>query len=138
MGTYQQDEFLRGCKALGCDSIQKWQAALPKLRAELKTDAVFARVYKFAYSFAANATGFRTVDVEMCCDLWDLLFGAQCKFLGKWKDFLTKEKKELNAVPQDTWNLFINLVTSTKGDLKNFEDDGAWPSLVDEFIMYAS
>jgi len=46
------------------------------------------------------------------------------------------EKKELLVITRDTWDLFFDLVKQTKGDLKNFVDDGAWPSIIDEFILY--
>jgi len=41
------------------------------------------------------------------------------------------------VVTYDTWDLFYDLVKETNGDLKNFEDHGAWPALIDEFMMYA-
>lgn len=40
----------------------------------------------------------------------------------------------IKALPRDTWDLFYELVKTTNGDLKNFVDDGSWPSLIDEFV----
>ena len=76
------------------------------------------------------------MDVETACALWELFLAKQCKFLDKWVKFLTEEKKELKVVTRDTWDLFFDLVKQTKGDLANFVDDGAWPSQIDEFILY--
>lgn len=36
MGEYKKAEFVKGCEALGCDSIASWKAALSRLRQELK------------------------------------------------------------------------------------------------------
>lgn len=136
MGEYQKAEFLKGCAALGCDSIQAWKAKIPQLRQELTNDARFTAMYKYAFTFAQEK-GKRNVEVELACALWDLLIGQQkCGFLEQWKAFVTAKngRGELNVITADTWNLFYDLCKQTGGDLRRFEDDGCWPALVDEFI----
>lgn len=32
--------------------------------------------------------------------------------------------------------MFYELFKQTGGDLTKFEDDGAWPLIIDEFILY--
>lgn len=44
------------------------------------------------------------------------------------------EKKEIIVVTRDTWDLFYDFVKQTRGNLANFEDDGAWPVMIDEFV----
>jgi len=58
--------------------------------------------------------------------------------MGKWKQFLEQKntKGELLAITRDNWDLFYELNKLTGGDLKNFEDDGGWPTLFDEFIEF--
>ena len=58
--------------------------------------------------------------------------------MDTWCRFLQEKKanKSLIVVPKDVWDMFYELVKSTKGDLKNFEDDGAWPTLFDEFVNF--
>jgi DCN1-like protein 1/2 len=72
----------------------------------------------------------------MACSLWELFLSKRCSFLKQWITFLEAEKKELLVITRDTWDLFFDLVKQTNGDLKNFVDDGAWPSIIDEFILY--
>lgn len=93
-------------------------------------------MYKYAFVFAQER-GKRNVEVELANDLWDLLIGAaKCKFLEQWKTFLNGkvERQELIVVTKDTWDLFYDFVKQTRGDLRNFEDDGTWPTLIDEFV----
>jgi len=78
----------------------------------------------------------KQIEMESACALWEMLLSSRCTFVKEWINFLQTEKKSLNAVTRDTWNLFFDLVKSTRGDLKNFEDDGAWPSLVDAFMAF--
>lgn len=138
MGEYKKSEFLKGCEALACDDIATFKAVLPRLRQEMKNENKFKEMYKFVFGFACER-GFKNVEVESANALWDLLIGEQkCKFLAKWKQFLVDkvEKKELTVVTKDTWDLFYDLVNQTNGNMANFEDDGCWPVLIDQFNEY--
>ena len=135
MGEYKWSEFNKGCKDLGCDSIQSWKAVVPRLREEVKNETKFAEMYKYTFDFAKEKDK-RNVDVELACDLWDLLIGSKCQFLEQWKAFVVgkKERGEQLVVTRDTWDLFFDLVKQTRGNIANFEDDGAWPSMIDQFV----
>ena len=54
--------------------------------------------------------------------------------MQRWLEFI--ESLQAKIIKKDQWNMFLELVTTTKGDLANFEDDGCWPSIVDEFIAF--
>lgn len=136
MGEFKQAEFIKGCTALGCDNIKTWKDTLTsRLYSELKDEKTFHELYKYSFAFAA-VKGFKNVQMDMACSLWELFLSKQCSFLKQWITFLEVEKKELLVITRDTWDLFFDLVKQTKGDLKNFVDDGAWPSIIDEFILY--
>ena len=55
--------------------------------------------------------------------------------MDKWLAFLTEEKK-IEIVKKDQWEMFYELVKATKGNFKNFVDDGCWSSTIDEFCEY--
>lgn len=40
------------------------------------------------------------------------------------------------AITRDNWDLFYDLIQQTRGDFSNFEDDGCWPTLIDEFCAF--
>lgn len=84
MGEYKWAEFKTGCAALGVDSVDSWKAVVPSLRQQMSGQK--HEIYKYAFSFAQEK-GKKNVDVELACSLWDLLIGAQCGFLEKWKTF---------------------------------------------------
>lgn len=76
MGEFKQAEFLKGCQALNCDNMQAWKDVINKrLRAELKQEANFAKLYKFTFGFATEK-GFKNVEVETACALWELFLGS--------------------------------------------------------------
>ena len=69
-----------------------------------------------------------------------MFLGSRCKFFDKWSTFLLakRDSGKLLVLPRDTWDQFYVLVRDTKGELKNFVDDGSWPTLFDEFIASAN
>lgn len=139
MGEYTKAEFMKGAEKLQCDDISTWKAKVSDMRNDLKNEAKFKEMYKFVFGFACEK-GLKSVDIEAACALWPMLLGSKCKFLDKWIKFIEQkaEKKEITVMTRDTWDLFLDLAVQTKGEWKNFEDDGAWPVLIDQFNEYMS
>lgn len=57
---------------------------------------------------------------------WDLL--------DDWCEFL--ESKDIIAIQKDTWDQLLDFAWTVKSDLSNFDPQGAWPYLIDEFVEY--
>lgn len=90
-------------------------------------------MYKFIYHFARDKSN-KNMQTDMAVDLWELLLSGRCRFLASWIEFLHGDKKDIKAVPKDTWDMLYELVETTKGDLANFVDDNSWPPIIDQFI----
>ena len=54
MGVFKKEEFLQGMQALGCESIQQLQKALPNLRNQLSNKTQFKEIYRFAFLFCRD------------------------------------------------------------------------------------
>lgn len=37
-------------------------------------------------------------------------------------------------ITQDTWSLFLQFSEQVGDDLSKFDEDGAWPVLIDDFV----
>jgi hypothetical protein len=64
-----------------------------------------------------------------------LFLKDKCLFFKDWVTFIVDIKKPV-VVKLDQWNMFYELIKQTKGNIKNFVDDGTWSSIIDEFIEY--
>ena len=133
MGIYQYVEVENLCKDLGTDTIEGIRAKVPQLKKEYHSNDVFKAVYKFVFGFSCDR-GFKNVTTEVAVSLWALLLKDKCRFIDKWNAFIEKEAEGgLKAIKKDTWNMLLELIEATNGDMANFQDDGAWPVLIDQF-----
>lgn len=132
MCEYSQKEFEEGMASLSCDSIDKLRDKLPALRAELQDPAKFRQIYQFAYVFSRER-GQKIVQLDVALAMWDLLLPpSRWPHIEAWKEFLRTHHKR--AVSRDTWNQLLPFIESTSVDFSNYDDSGAWPYLLDEFV----
>jgi len=131
MGKFTREEFVGGMQRLGCDDVAKLRAKLEELRAMLSDRTQCKEVYAFTFQFALDQ-GQRCLPVEMCVEFWKLLLKEHFPLLDKWIVFVEARCK--NAISKDTWMMLYDLATQVKPDLSDYDVNGAWPVLLDEFV----
>jgi len=131
MGVFTREEFVGGMQRLGCDDISKLEAKLEELRAMLADRSTCKEIYAFTFQFALDQ-GQRCLPVEMCIEFWKLLLRGHFALLDTWLSFV--ERKVKNAISKDTWMMLYDLATQVKPDLSDYDMNGAWPVMLDEFV----
>jgi len=134
MGTYTKDEFCQGMLALGCDSIQALKAKLPELNNEFDDARKFRDIYRYVFGFAKDPCS-RNVSVETAVFLWKLLLLPKYPLTENWTTFLEVTEKK-HDVSRDSWNMLLDFFEEIQGDISNYDEDGPWPVLIDEFVEY--
>jgi len=132
MCEYTKQEFSTGMLKLGCDSVSKLKQKLPELRAELKSEDRFRDIYNYAYLFSREK-GQKCVQFETAIGIWRLLLEGKWPLLDDWCDFLSKHHSN-RAISRDTWQQLLDFIKSIKPDFSNFDENAAWPYLLDEFV----
>jgi len=136
--VFTRQEFVDGMYELGCDSLEKLKSSIPNMMSEVDSSKSesFKQLYRFTFGYAKEE-GKKNLDIETATAYWGLLLENKFVFLGLWKEFLSgADGGKRNTIPVDTWNVtldFVNQVTS----FDQYDTEGAWPTLLDEFVEYA-
>jgi len=137
MGTFSREEFMRGMAALMCNDFNDLRNAVGGMRKSLESSHPLAKKIYSKIFVMSLETGQKQLAKEMACQLWQLLlplYGNRA--LGdKWIDYVAQHSSK-PAISKDTWQMVFDLVTTCRPDLSDFDEDGAWPVMIDEFVAF--
>eukprot|EP00916_Digyalum_oweni_P027127 GHVL01044526.1.p2 GENE.GHVL01044526.1~~GHVL01044526.1.p2 ORF type:complete len:183 (+),score=22.26 GHVL01044526.1:385-933(+) len=132
-GIFTKEEILTGCNALGINNLESLKKKIPEFRNILLDKNRLKNVYVFAFSYSLDV-GHKNLPVDMCVAMWQCLLNGHLHVLQEWLDFIQSKVK--NPMSRDTWMMVWELATKVKADLSNYDEDGAWPVIIDEFVEH--
>lgn len=133
MGFFTLSEWLRGLTELQCDSISKIQNKIEYLRNILNEPVHFKSIYRYAYDFARDKDQ-RSMDIETAKAMLQLVLGRLWPLYSSFHQFL--EQSKYKVINKDQWCNVLEFSRTIKPDLSNYDEDGAWPVLLDEFVEW--
>ncbi|KAK6947202.1 hypothetical protein RJ641_000675, partial [Dillenia turbinata] len=134
MCEFSKQEFIGGLQALGVDSLEKLRERIPFMRSELKDDQKFREIYNFAFGWAKEK-GQKSLALDTAIGMWQLLFAEkQWLLVDHWCQFL--QARHNKAISRDTWSQLLEFTWTVDPTLSNYDAEGAWPYLIDEFVEY--
>lgn len=134
MCEFSKQEFIGGLQGLGIDSLEKFCEKIPFMRMELKDDQKFREIYNFAFGWAKEK-GQKSLALDTAIGMWQLLFAEkQWPLVDHWCQFL--QARHNKAISRDTWSQLLEFARTVDPALTNYDAEGAWPYLIDEFVEY--
>ncbi|KAA1471364.1 DUF298-domain-containing protein [Dentipellis sp. KUC8613] len=94
----------------------------------------FSSMYAFCFQLA-KPEGSRNIDMETASALWSVLLVPRYPLMTELMQFVT-ESGTYKGVNKDLWAMTLEFCQTVDSDLGNYEADGAWPSMLDEFARW--
>jgi DCN1-like protein 4/5 len=133
MGIFTREEFKTGLTDLNADSLEKLKEQFKNMERELTDPVKFKEIYKFAFVFAKEKDQ-KSLSVDMAKELLRLLVGDRFSHTKNFIEFLSQAS--FKAINADQWQNFLEFNKAIASDLHNYDENGAWPVMFDEFVEY--
>lgn len=157
VGEFEREAFVRGWtnasteSGKNLDTTAKQNTYMQSLRKKLTTDTTFFKsVYRATFKFGLTE-GARGVSVETATDFWNQFFTSEAggiawrtptapdvPWLDLWIEYATNNHKR--PVNKDLWNMVCELCLKSiqpgAEKLEWWNEDGAWPMAVDDFMTW--
>ncbi|KAI5639529.1 cullin binding domain-containing protein [Phthorimaea operculella] len=137
MGYFTQEEWLKGLTELQCDSAHKLQNKLEYLRGLLSDPYVFKAIYRYSYDFARDKDQ-RSLDTATARALLGVLL-PRWSLRAALNEFLSgsgARERRYRVVNRDQWCNILEFSRTVDTSLSNYDADGAWPVMLDEFVEW--
>jgi len=126
---FTREEFVGGWSIHGCYNLDTMKKKCKEWKDELKNSQKFKQFYNYVFDYLREDK--KILAMEEAVTVWDMLgFYDRWPMMGKWVQYLQDKK----AVSKDTWKLFLNFTEQYPKDVSNYDPDGCWPSMIDEFV----
>ncbi|XP_039212207.1 DCN1-like protein 5 isoform X2 [Crotalus tigris] len=132
MGFFTKEEWLKGMTSLQCDCTEKLQSKFDFLRSQLNDISTFKNIYRYAFDFARDKDQ-RSLDIDTAKSMLALLLGRTWPLFSVFYQYLESKYKVIN---KDQWYNVLEFSRTVHADLSNYDEDGAWPVLLDEFVEW--
>lgn len=136
-GFFTKDQWMKGMKSIECDCIEKLRKVLPSLDRYLTNYTTFKQIYRYAFDWSKESAE-RYLDLETTKGLLRILLGPSWRLTEAFCLFLERmaEMDRYRSINRDQWYSILEMAKTVGSDLDSYDINGAWPVLLDEFVLW--
>jgi len=131
MGYFSIHEWLKGMSELQCDSLSKLKNKFDYLYSLLNNSSYYKSIFRYAFDFAKDKDQ-RSIDIDTAKAMLQLLLERRWSMYSSFHQFL--EQSKYRVLNKDQWCNILEFSRLISADLRNYDEDGAWPVMLDEFV----
>ena len=98
---------------------------------QIQDPAEFRKFYLFTFNYA-KALASRGLPLNVAAAYWRIIFGENRR-VEHWISFLEQQNR---GVTKDEWSLFLEFLNTVNEDLSNYDSEGAWPVIFDDYVEF--
>ncbi|KAH9934960.1 Cullin binding-domain-containing protein [Fomitopsis serialis] len=98
------------------------------------TKKAFNELYAFCFALA-KPPGARNIDMDTASAFWSVLLVPKHPLMSDILRFIN-ERGTYKGVNKDLWSMTLEFVRVVRPDLSNYDPEGAWPTLLDDFVTW--
>lgn len=133
MGYFTKDEWCGVMAELQCDNLTKFLEKRNYLRSLVDDRNTFKEIFRYAFDFAKECDH-KAVDKVTASQMLNVLLASKWSLLTDFLNFL--EKSPYKVLNKDQWCNLLEFSRVILPDLSNYDVDGAWPVILDEFVEW--
>jgi DCN1-like protein 4/5 len=113
-------------------------------------NTAFTELYQFCFTLAKPPHS-RNIDIETAMALWSVLLALRYPITTELIEFLNvslalyvstpypnpqQESGSYKGANKDIWNMVYEFCQTVNEEFSNYEVDGAWPTMLDDFVAW--
>lgn len=99
------------------------------------TDAAFQKLYSYCFTLAKPPQS-RNIEMETSTAFWTVLLVPKYPIMSEVLRFIAEKEGQYKATNKDLWSMMLEFCKTVKPSLQDYEADGAWPTLLDDFVAW--
>ncbi|KAI5119089.1 hypothetical protein M0805_004862 [Coniferiporia weirii] len=97
-------------------------------------EAAFSKFYVFLFTLMKKEES-RNISMEFALALWSVVLVPTYPIMSEVIEFIN-EKGTYKGVNKDLWTMMKEFCQTVEPSLDGYDSDGAWPSLLDDFVAW--
>lgn len=104
-----------------------------KLKTFIASSSEFRSFYMYAFDYNKPPEQ-RSLPIKTARQLFPLVLYDRFQHLSLWLEFL---EPKTQSISRDTYSLLLDFASTINSDMTNYDENGAWPVMLDEFVEFA-